>query len=115
MFIYDILIFHGNNQKKCYFKLLFHLALISLKIEIFEKVHTKYFQIWCKKSILLSCLVILSLRLKVEYPYWNCIKFSITLKQHMSEMLGKTIFFLMICNLTNFMGSTRIKEKNEFD
>jgi hypothetical protein len=40
--------------------LLFHLASISLKIKIFEKMHTKSYEILCKKSVLLSCLVILS-------------------------------------------------------
>jgi hypothetical protein len=54
-----ILIFHGHNQYKWFSKLLFHLASISLKIEIFDFL--------CKKSVLLSCLVILSLGLKIEY------------------------------------------------
>ena len=48
-------------------KLLFHLASISLKIEIFEKMNTKYSEILCKKSVLLSCLVILYLGLKLEH------------------------------------------------
>jgi hypothetical protein len=64
-----------------------------------------------KKSILLSFLVILSLGLKIEHSYWNCTEFFITLKQPMSEMLGKITFFLLIWNLTNFRGSTRIEDK----
>jgi hypothetical protein len=91
------------------------LASISLKIEIFEKLDTKSFEILCKKSALLSCLVILSLGLKIANLYWNCTEFFINLKQPMSEMLGKIIFFLLIWNLKDFRGSTRIKDKNEFD
>ena len=60
------------------------MALISLKIKISGKIHTKSFEILCKKSVLLSCLVILSLRLKI-----------ITLKQPMSEMLWKITTFLV--------------------
>jgi hypothetical protein len=40
-----ILIFHGNNKYKWFSNLLFHLASISLKIEIFEKINTKSFEI----------------------------------------------------------------------
>ena len=56
----DILIFHGHNQYKWFSKLLFHLASISLKIEIFENLNTT---------------------LKIEHSYWNCTEFFITLKQ----------------------------------
>ena len=79
--------------------LLIALASISLKIKIFENICTKSFEILCKKSVLLSCLVILSLGLKIEHSYWNCTEFFITLKQPMSEMLGKITFFLLIWNL----------------
>jgi hypothetical protein len=89
------------------------LASISLKIKVFEKIHTKSCEILCKKSILLSCLVILSLGLKIEHLNWNCTDFIITLKQPMSEMLGKITFFLLIWNLKNDMGSTRIKDKKQ--
>jgi hypothetical protein len=41
-------------------------------------------------------------------------EFCITLKQPMSEMLGKINFFLLIWNLKNFRGSTRIKDKKNF-
>jgi hypothetical protein len=57
--------------------MLFHLASISLKIEIFEKIDTKSFEILCTQSVLLSCLVILSLGFKIEYSYWNCTEFII--------------------------------------
>jgi hypothetical protein len=73
-------------------KLLFHLASISLKIKIFEKIHTKSFEILCKKFVLPSCLVILSEELKIEHSYWNCTDFFITIQQPMSEMLGKILF-----------------------
>jgi hypothetical protein len=39
-----------------------------------------------------SCLAILSLGLKIEHSYWNCTGCVITLKQPMSEMLGKITF-----------------------
>jgi hypothetical protein len=83
---------------------------ISLKIEIFEKIHTKYFEIVCKKSVLLSCLVILSSGLEIEHSYWDYTEFIITLKQPMSKKLGKITFFLLIWNSG---GSTRIKDKNQ--
>jgi hypothetical protein len=86
------------------------LASISLKIEIFEKIHNKSFEILCKKSVLLSSLVILSLGLKIEHSYWNCTEFFITLKQPMSEMLGKNTFFLLIWNLKILRDLTRIKD-----
>jgi hypothetical protein len=89
------------------------LASISLKIEIFEKIHTKSFEILCTKSVLLSCLVILSLGLKIEHSYWNCTEFFITLQQPMPEMLEKITFFLLIWNLKNVIGSTRIKDKKQ--
>ena len=38
-------------------------------------------------------------RLKIEHFKWNCTEFFITLKQPMSEMLGKITFFLLIWNL----------------
>ena len=47
-FIQDILIFHGHNQYKLFSELLFHLASISLKLKIFEKIHTNSFEILCK-------------------------------------------------------------------
>jgi hypothetical protein len=100
------------NTKDCS-KLLFHLASISLKIDVFEKIHTKSFEILGKKSVLLSCLVILSLGLKIEYSYWNCTEFIMTLKQPILEMLGKISFFLFIWNLKNDMGSTRIKDEKQ--
>ena len=78
---------------------------------MFEKLHAKLLEILCKKSVLLSYLVILSLGLEIEHSYWNCTEFIITLKQPMSEMLGKITFFLLIWNLTNFRGSTRIEDK----
>ena len=79
--VWYILIFHGHNQYKSFSKLLFHLASISLKNRNIWKIHTKSFEILCKKSVLLSFLVILSLVLKIEYSYWNCTEFCITLKQ----------------------------------
>ena len=106
-----ILIFHGHNQYKWFSILLFHSASISLEIKVSQKIHTKSFEILCKKSILLSFLVILSLGLKIEHSEWNFNEFFITLKQPVSEMLGKITFFLLIWNLINFMGSTRIKDK----
>ena len=47
-FIQDILIFHGHSQYKSFSKLLFDLASISLKMEVFEKIHTKSVEILCK-------------------------------------------------------------------
>jgi hypothetical protein len=85
--------------------------LISLKIKIFEKIQTTYFEISGKKSLLLSCLVILSGRLEIELSYWNCTEFLTTLKQPMSENLRKITFFLLIWNLKFLRGSTRIKDK----
>jgi hypothetical protein len=52
-----------------------------------------------------------SLGLKIEHSYWNCTEFCITLKQTMSEMLGKNTFFLLIWNLKKLRGSKRIKDK----
>ena len=91
------------------------MASNTLKIEIFEKIHTKSFEILCKKSVLLSLLSILSLGLKIEHSEWKCTEFIITLKQPMSEMLGKITFFLLIWNLTNFRVQQESKTKNEFD
>jgi hypothetical protein len=68
---------------------------ISLKIKIFEKIHTEYFEILCKKSVLLSRLVILTLGLEIEHSCCNCTEFIITLKQPMSEKLGKNYFILV--------------------
>ena len=65
--VWYILIFHGHNQYKSFSKLLFHLASISLKNRNIWKIHTKSFEILCKKSVLLSFLVILSLVLKIEH------------------------------------------------
>jgi hypothetical protein len=76
------------------FQMIFHVASISLKIEIFEKIHTTPFEILCTKSVLLSLLVILSLGLKIEHSYWIYTEFFTTLKQHISEMLGKITFQL---------------------
>jgi hypothetical protein len=109
----DILKFHGHNQYKWFSKLLFHLASISLKIEIFVKMHTKSFNILCKKSVLLLCLVILSLWLKIEHSYSNHTEFFITLEQPISEMLGKITFFLLIWNLKNVRGLKRTNDKKQ--
>ena len=109
--VWYILIFHGHNQYKSFSKLLFHLASISLKNRNIWKIHTKSFEILCKKSVLLSCLVILSLGLKIEHSYWNCTAFFITLNQPMSEMLGKNTFLVLVWNFKTFKGSTRIKDK----
>jgi hypothetical protein len=87
------------------------MASISLKIEIFGRIHTKTFEILCEKSVLLSYLVILSLGLEIEHSYWNLTEFCITLKHPMSEMLGKITFFLLIRNLTNFRVQQESKTK----
>ena len=62
-----ILIFHGHNQHKSFSKLLFQLASIHYKIEIFEKYIQNLLQSCVKKSVLLSFLVILSLVLKTGH------------------------------------------------
>ena len=72
--------------------MLFHLASISLKIEIFQKIQTKSFKILFKKSALHSFLVILSLGLKIEYSYWNCTEFYKTLKPTMLNFFEKVDF-----------------------
>jgi hypothetical protein len=41
--------------------------------EIFEKIQPKSFEILCKKSILLSCLVILSVGLKIGINSSACV------------------------------------------
>jgi hypothetical protein len=50
----------------------------------------------------------------IEYSEWNCTEFIITLKQPMSEMLGKMTFFLVDLEFKNVRGSTRTKDKNDF-
>ena len=84
-----------------------------MKIENYGKIQTKYLEIVCKKSVLLSCLVILSLELKIEHSYWNCTEFCITQQQPMSEMLGKNTFLMLVWNFKTFKGSSRIKDKKQ--
>jgi hypothetical protein len=91
------------------------LASISLKIETFEKIHTKSFEILCTKSVLLLRLVILSLGLKIEHSFRIVLNLIKTLKQPISEMLGKITFFLVIWILKNLRDSARIKDKSNFD
>ena len=80
----------------------FKLAPISLKIKIFEKIHTKSVKILLKKSTLHAFLVILSLGLKIEHLYWNCIGFFKTLKPPMSKILKKMTFFLVDMEFQTF-------------
>jgi hypothetical protein len=67
-----------------------------------------------KKSVLLSLLSISSSGLKIERSEWNCTEFIITLKQPMSEMLGKMTFFLLIWNLILLWVQQEPRAKNEF-
>jgi hypothetical protein len=69
----------------------------------------------CKKYVLLALLSILSLGLKIKHSGWNCTEFIITLKQPMSEMLGKMTFFLLIWNFKVLGIQQEPRTKNEFD
>ena len=90
----------------------FHVALISIKIEIYEIIHKQYFKTLGKKSGPFLFHPDLSLELEILHAYRNCIEFLITLKQPMSEMFEKMTLCLSIQNLTNYNGSARIKVKS---
>ena len=107
--VWYILIFHGHNQYKSFSKLLFHLASISLKNRNIWKIHTKSFEILCKKFFLLSFLVILSLlptafvvRIFQNQPlryingiYLNCI-------WHILFKLNTDPVLMMLANIPKF-------------
>jgi hypothetical protein len=54
----------------------------------------------------------LSVGLQISHDARNCIKLFITLKQPISEMLGKIEFLLLIWNSQYYTSSARIKDKN---
>ena len=49
-YIEDILIFNGLIQQRSFSDLVFHMTLIKMIMEIYEKIQTKYFEILYKKN-----------------------------------------------------------------
>jgi hypothetical protein len=90
------------------------MASISLKIKILENLHTKSFEILGTTSFLLSFFFYLK-DLRLNILNGTVLIFVITLTQPIPEMLGQINFLLLIWNLKNVRGLTRIKDKKEFD
>ena len=70
---YNILIFDGGNQYKWFSKLLFHVAQISIKTEIYEKY---------TQNNLKSCafLFLLFVGLEILHVFRNCTIFWFSIK-----------------------------------
>ena len=79
--------------------IVFHVSSILIKLEIYEQIGTKYFEILCKKYASVSFFFLLSVGRKISHASRNCTKFRITSKQPMLEMHGKIYLFILTFRL----------------